>query len=212
MTSAMATHTSNSELFQQSTGSDNNNNYNKKKMPPSLRFSGAETAILSNLLQEMRVEGDPRTTMKATTPITERLEAMLSCRMREISSFRENVAKQQQTHAKKRPIVDHFGDKGIFTGEVRYGEPHGNGRIEYDDGRIYEGKWSEGRYHGNGRLTFVGGDTYIGDFRHDLRRCSRADFRLVRCKAARRRLDRPGSVHHNKHTDLKYRQCQGIQL
>jgi hypothetical protein len=57
-------------------------------------------------------------------------EAILSFRMSETASFREQKALiQVNQHAKGAPLVDHFGVKGIYTGEVRQGEPHGRGRM-----------------------------------------------------------------------------------
>ena len=44
----------------------------------------------------------------------------------------------------KQPLLDPYGDKGIYTGVVlrSTGMPHGLGRMVYEeDGRIYEGDW-----------------------------------------------------------------------
>ena len=47
----------------------------------------------------------------------------------------------------KQPLLDPYGDKGIYTGVVlrSTGMPHGLGRMVYEeDGRIYEGDWYVG--------------------------------------------------------------------
>ena len=135
---------------------------------PSLRFSIAETAVLSSVLDDMREGNKSRNYVKPKTHLAFAMsemtvEARLSCQMAEVASLREKAATEKMNLANKTPLIDHFGDKGLYTGELSCGEPHGCGHMKYDDGRVFEGKWCQGRFNGKGKLNFCNGDTYKGD-------------------------------------------------
>lgn len=73
---------------------------------------------------------------------------------------------------KNQPVVDPYGDKGIYSGSVSNTSalPHGRGRMVYDDNqRVYSGGWNNGRWHGVGQAIFANGDTYQGDYHMDQR-------------------------------------------
>jgi hypothetical protein len=43
------------------------------------------------------------------------------------------------------PFRDHFGDYGIYKGQVnKQGQPNGKGSMKYDNGIFYEGMWVDG--------------------------------------------------------------------
>jgi len=42
------------------------------------------------------------------------------------------------------------------------GEPHGHGRMIYDDGGVYEGAWAHGLQQGQGTYEWTWGDKYSG--------------------------------------------------
>ena len=48
-------------------------------------------------------------------------------------------------------------DGGTYTGEVSEGQPDGEGRLEYEDGRVYEGGFSAGRFQGRAVLSMPDG-------------------------------------------------------
>lgn len=80
---------------------------------------------------------------------------------------------------------------GIYTGPVKEGVRHGEGRLDWDNGdnyvghfenglrsghgvmteeknkRKYEGSWKMSQRSGHGTQTFGNGDVYIGDFAND---------------------------------------------
>lgn len=67
-----------------------------------------------------------------------------------------------------------FGNGQIFwlngekyEGEVKDGEPSGQGVYTSKNGNIYSGTWLNGRRHGKGRLTWPNGDYWEGEFRDD---------------------------------------------
>ena len=54
---------------------------------------------------------------------------------------------------KKKYISFPYGD---YEGEyLEYGTPHGKGIFKYFDGGIYKGEWKNGNYHGNGKIIFI---------------------------------------------------------
>ena len=43
------------------------------------------------------------------------------------------------------PYMDEFQDMGMYSGETNeYGQPHGRGRMRYDNGVFFEGRWANG--------------------------------------------------------------------
>jgi hypothetical protein len=54
--------------------------------------------------------------------------------------------------ATRMPFTDAYGDKGWYTGEVASGSglPHGQGSMQYCDGRVRNGWWSNGLAAGGG--------------------------------------------------------------
>jgi len=69
-----------------------------------------------------------------------------------------------------RPIVDPYGEKGVYTGTLCKSTlmPHGKGRLEYEkESRWYDGDWVQGRWTGQGRLSNGEGDVYEGGLKDD---------------------------------------------
>jgi hypothetical protein len=56
----------------------------------------------------------------------------------------------------------------IYTGEFRYGKPHGLGKLVYDNGDQYEGSLVNDMLHGRGNYLYANGDRYQGEFQNDL--------------------------------------------
>lgn len=55
--------------------------------------------------------------------------------------------------------------RGTYTGELRNGEPHGNGAMVMNNGDRYEGEFRNGLFHGDGVYRWSNGDRYEGTFR-----------------------------------------------
>ena len=54
--------------------------------------------------------------------------------------------------------------KGRYTGELKGGEPHGEGRLRLDNGDLYEGEFAEGLFEGRGVYKWSNGAVYRGEF------------------------------------------------
>lgn len=60
------------------------------------------------------------------------------------------------------------GQTGVYHGECRDGEPHGDGEVTYHTGARYEGDFADGHAHGKGRLFHTDGSLqYHGEIRED---------------------------------------------
>ena len=57
----------------------------------------------------------------------------------------------------------HF-ENGLYVGDVWKDNPHGRGRVIFEDGRKYEGDFVNGKMHGKGIFTWADGDRYEGGF------------------------------------------------
>ena len=55
--------------------------------------------------------------------------------------------------------------KGVYVGEKKDGECHGQGTVTYADGTKYIGQFENGREHGEGTHTFSDGGKYVGEFK-----------------------------------------------
>jgi hypothetical protein len=55
--------------------------------------------------------------------------------------------------------------KGSYTGQLRGGEPHGTGTMEFDNGDLYRGEFADGQMHGRGVYVWADGSRYEGEFR-----------------------------------------------
>ena len=54
-----------------------------------------------------------------------------------------------------------FPDGKKYVGEFKDGKEHGKGTYTYPDGVKYEGKWKDGKEHGKGTLTTPEGFTDV---------------------------------------------------
>ena len=59
--------------------------------------------------------------------------------------------------------------KGVYVGEKKDGERHGQGTVTYADGKKYEGQFSKGRKHGEGTQTWSDGRKYVGEWKKSKR-------------------------------------------
>ncbi|KAL7537129.1 hypothetical protein ACHAXR_007607, partial [Thalassiosira sp. AJA248-18] len=57
----------------------------------------------------------------------------------------------------------------VYKGDFRNGKPHGNGEMKHENGDVYEGKFKNGMLHGNGTYTGVSGAVYKGQYKDDKR-------------------------------------------
>ena len=73
------------------------------------------------------------------------------------------------SHVRLKALEDPYGDKGQYTGMLVRKKPHGQGTMQYEDGRCYTGDFKFGRWHGNGRALFSNGDLYVGEYDMDQR-------------------------------------------
>jgi len=83
----------------------------------------------------------------------------------------EVINNEATCYVEKESILDPYGDKGIYTGEllVNLKKPHGLGTMIYDDGRIFTGSWNNGKWHGSGIASFANGDKFDGTYDLDRR-------------------------------------------
>lgn len=145
---------------------DNVNERNVKS-----RYSSfAETAMLSSLLEDLQfLASESKAGLKKENSRQKLcIDNMIIGRQKEIISQKELFA--GKNCVKDTVIIDHYGDRGKYTGEISMvdGEPNGYGVITYDDGRCYEGDWRDGKFHGKGKMMYSSGDIYVGDYRFDL--------------------------------------------
>jgi len=52
-----------------------------------------------------------------------------------------------------------------YVGDIRNGEPNGQGTLIFPDGDKYVGKFKDGEYHGQGTYTLHDGAKYVGEFK-----------------------------------------------
>lgn len=52
-----------------------------------------------------------------------------------------------------------------YEGEFREGLMHGQGTMQYADGRTYTGQWAYGREEGHGEMRWPDGKVYTGQWR-----------------------------------------------
>jgi len=63
-----------------------------------------------------------------------------------------------------------FGDDETqqkYNGEIKYGQPHGLGIINFLDGTKYIGQWKDGMQHGQGSLIFTDGTKLAGEWKQN---------------------------------------------
>ncbi|MGE0502669.1 MAG: MORN repeat-containing protein [Rhizobiaceae bacterium] len=60
---------------------------------------------------------------------------------------------------------DPRGVYSVYRGEMRGGQPHGEGRLELRSGAFFDGVWAEGRMEGRGVWLDEAGNRYEGAFR-----------------------------------------------
>jgi len=54
-----------------------------------------------------------------------------------------------------------------YVGEVREGQPHGQGTFTWPNGEKYVGEWRDGQRNGRGTFTWPDGAKYIGEFKNN---------------------------------------------
>ena len=60
-------------------------------------------------------------------------------------------------HALLIIILVGCSDKSVYIGELKDGEPHGQGISTWKYGVQYVGEWRYGKRHGQGRVTWING-------------------------------------------------------
>ena len=65
--------------------------------------------------------------------------------------------------------TDPDGRRGTYNGQWQNGTPHGQGRVEYDDGSTFVGSFVAGERSGQGTLTYPDGGRYDGEWRDGAR-------------------------------------------
>jgi hypothetical protein len=55
--------------------------------------------------------------------------------------------------------------RGMYTGGLLNGEPHGEGTMKLNNGDTYKGRFAEGLFNGEGTYTWTNGAVYRGEFR-----------------------------------------------
>ena len=58
---------------------------------------------------------------------------------------------------------------GKYVGEIKNGEPNGQGKLTSNDGEEMEGDWKDGVLHGKGTRTFPIGLKYVGEYKNGIR-------------------------------------------
>jgi len=58
---------------------------------------------------------------------------------------------------------------GKYVGEIKNGEPNGQGKMITPDGEKVEGEWKDGVLHGKGTRTFPVGLKYVGEYKNGIR-------------------------------------------
>lgn len=58
--------------------------------------------------------------------------------------------------------------RGRYSGELLNGEPHGSGRMEFNNGDRYEGQFARGAFEGAGTYRWANGAVYEGQFSNDM--------------------------------------------
>ena len=53
---------------------------------------------------------------------------------------------------------------GVYTGDFRNNQAHGEGTMVLENGDAYTGNWFEGKIHGSGTLIQENGDKFTGSF------------------------------------------------
>lgn len=54
-----------------------------------------------------------------------------------------------------------------YVGDMKDGQPHGQGMLLWPNGERYVGGWRDGRRNGRGTFTWPDGTKYVGEFRND---------------------------------------------
>ncbi|KNC55603.1 morn repeat protein [Thecamonas trahens ATCC 50062] len=55
--------------------------------------------------------------------------------------------------------------KGVYSGELRDGVPHGRGSFTTTNGDVFEGEWINGKKHGSFVCKYVSGEVFEGEFK-----------------------------------------------
>ncbi len=63
--------------------------------------------------------------------------------------------------------TDPDGRRGTYNGQLQNGTPHGQGRVDYDDGSTFVGSFVAGGRSGQGTLISLDRGRYDGEWRDD---------------------------------------------
>ena len=65
----------------------------------------------------------------------------------------------------KNQGVQFGNDVGLYEGEYKDGEHHGQGTETYPNGEKYIGEWKDGGKNGQGTFTTPDGEKYVGEWK-----------------------------------------------
>lgn len=85
-------------------------------------------------------------------------------------SLNSKKTKNQSLNGKNYEFVTDFElprKKGIYTGRMKDGAPHGKGRL-VKDGSIFEGYFRHGEKSGHGKKVNPDGSWFEGEYKHNL--------------------------------------------
>ena len=85
-------------------------------------------------------------------------------------SLRSSIS--EKTHEVEQYEIEvSVGRRGVYAGTLdRSNNPHGQGRLDFEDGTVYEGSWINGDFSGFGKLTDpAAGTVYEGGLLLDLK-------------------------------------------
>ncbi len=62
----------------------------------------------------------------------------------------------------------HGGEKGLYKGPMRNGQPHGFGYFKYNNGNMYVGSYQEGKRNGTGNLIYSNGKVVFLEYKNGI--------------------------------------------
>jgi len=95
----------------------------------------------------------------------------------------DDVEEEEEAAASARPVAPLYtygtvsvGGGNVYTGDLRDGQPDGEGKMTYADGTLYEGTWAGGKRHGSGKMIEADGDVSLqGEWKDDVLICADCD-------------------------------------
>ena len=123
---------------------------NQQVASPGLIRSGSSKTMESEGRQQKQTQyhhQQQNHQFSSSPPVHGRSSSMGNVKLpQNINLLTEDTRKRTQ-RVENMPYTDEFQDTGMYTGETNeYGQPHGKGKMKYDNGVFFEGKWTNGKY------------------------------------------------------------------